>query len=326
MSSYGKITFRGNYAYEWKINNFLNRPEANGKEFCSPKFAVTDNNDKHGILYFIIFPKGFVGTSTHVSLGIMLESESREFELFYRLSIRDSNDLTVNEIQKEDRIFPSGSGWGFPQYIEIDYLKKNQASLLPGGTLTICLEVIKPGPQSSVSCLAKDLEDIMNDREFADCEIQTSEGTIKCHKVILAKRSSVFKAMLQKGFQEGQTGIIKLEHIDAGVIKDVIKFIYCGKLDKLGENAAELFKAADMYQMDNLKEICGNYMKKNMNTDNVLDIITLADAHSDDNLKNAAMTFIVKNVKVVMKNKKWDGLLQKLKLELLENVVSQRLE
>ena len=25
--------------------------------------------------------------------------------------------------------------------------------------------------------------------------------------------------MLQKGFQEGQTGIIKLEHIDAGVIK-----------------------------------------------------------------------------------------------------------
>ena len=63
-----------------------------------------------------------------------------------------------------------------------------------------------------------------------------------------------------------------------------------------------------------------------MNTDNVLDIITLADAHSDDNLKNAAMTFIVKNVKVVMKNKKWDGLLQKLKLELLENVVSQRLE
>ena len=88
----------------------------------------------------------------------------------------------MNEIQKEDRIFPSGSGWGFPQYIEIDYLKNNQASLLPGGTLTICLEVIKPGPQSSVSCLAKDLEDIMNDREFADCEIQTSEGTIKCHK------------------------------------------------------------------------------------------------------------------------------------------------
>ncbi len=67
-------------------------------------------------------------------------------------------------------------------------------------------------------------------------------------------------------------------------------------------------------------------MKKNMNTDNVLDIITLADAHSNDNRKNAAMTFIVKNVKVVMKNKKWDGRLQKLKLELLENVVSQRLE
>ena len=99
-----------------------------------------------------------------------------------RLSIRDSNDHFVHQIQSENCIFKYGSGWGYSSFIDIDYLKNNQVRLLPGGTLTICLEVIKPGPQSSVSCLAKDLEDIMNDREFADCEIQTSEGTIKCHK------------------------------------------------------------------------------------------------------------------------------------------------
>ena len=99
----------------------------------------------------------------------------------------------MNEIQKEDRIFPSGSGWGFPQYIEIDYLKNNQASLLPGGTLTICLEVIKPRPRSAISCLSEDLQICMDDPQFSDCEIVTNDVTIKCHRFMLASRSCVFK-------------------------------------------------------------------------------------------------------------------------------------
>ena len=65
-------------------------------------------------------------------------------------------------------------------------------------------------------------------------------------------------------------------------------------------------------------------MQKNMDTDNVLDIITLADAHSDDNLKNSSMAFIVKNIKMVMENKKWDSLPQELVMQILKNVVTLR--
>ncbi len=65
-------------------------------------------------------------------------------------------------------------------------------------------------------------------------------------------------------------------------------------------------------------------MKGNMNTDTVLDIITLADAHSDDNLKNSSMAFIVKNIKLMMKNKKWNSLPQELEVQILKNVVNQR--
>ena len=65
-------------------------------------------------------------------------------------------------------------------------------------------------------------------------------------------------------------------------------------------------------------------MQKNMNTDNVLDIITLADAHSDDNLKNSSMAFIVKNIKMLMEDKKWDSLPQELVMQILKNVVTLR--
>ena len=63
-------------------------------------------------------------------------------------------------------------------------------------------------------------------------------------------------------------------------------------------------------------------MKENMNTDNALDIITLADTHSDDNLKKAAINFIVRNVKMLMEDKKWDNLPQELVMQILKKVVN----
>ncbi len=63
-------------------------------------------------------------------------------------------------------------------------------------------------------------------------------------------------------------------------------------------------------------------MKENMNTDNALDIITLANAHSDDNLKKAAIDFIVRNVKMLMEDKKWETLPQELVMQILKKVVN----
>ena len=111
-----------------------------------------------------------------------------------RLSICDCNDHVQETLEGENEIFKKESGLGWESFVEIDYLKNNQASLLPGGSLTICLEVIKPGPQNAVSCLSGDLENSMEDSQFSDCLIETSNLTIKCHKFMLASRSSVFKA------------------------------------------------------------------------------------------------------------------------------------
>ena len=110
-----------------------------------------------------------------------------------RLSIRDSNDHFVHQIQSENCIFKYGSGWGYSSFIDIDYLKNNQVRLLPGGTLTICLEVITPRPRSAISCLSEDLQICMDDPQFSDCEIVTSTVTIRCHRFMLASRSCVFK-------------------------------------------------------------------------------------------------------------------------------------
>ena len=110
-----------------------------------------------------------------------------------RLSIRDSNNLQDINLTNKDlnMIFPSRRGWGTS--IKVDYLQNNPASLLPGGTLTICLKVIKPRRDSALFCLSEDLQICMDDPQFSDCEIVTSDLTIKCHKFMLGARSCVFK-------------------------------------------------------------------------------------------------------------------------------------
>ena len=83
MASYGKISSGGNFVYFWELDNFLKRPEANGKFFNSPNIAVTDNNGKIGIIYLQIYPKGDSRIKTHVSLFIR-NGTKEELEFSYR--------------------------------------------------------------------------------------------------------------------------------------------------------------------------------------------------------------------------------------------------
>ncbi len=94
-----------------------------------------------------------------------------------RLSIQDVNGLEVAKLKRDYQTYHS---------FDYEYLTDNIKNLLPGGTMTVRLEAIK------IPTLIADLENIMNDLSFADCEIKTLEGTIKCHKVLLS-RSCVFK-------------------------------------------------------------------------------------------------------------------------------------
>ncbi len=112
-----------------------------------------------------------------------------------RLSIHDSNNIQDIYLTNNDqnRIYSLSAQRGWGTSIEIDYLQKHQASLLPGGTLTICLKVIKPGRDRPLFHLSEDLQICMDDPQFSDCEIVTNELKIKCHKFMLGARSCVFK-------------------------------------------------------------------------------------------------------------------------------------
>ena len=82
MAICGEITTRDeiSYVYEWRIDNFLQKLEANEKHFSSPNISIIDNNGKNGTICLLI---GNRRTETNVSVFI-LDRTKEELELTYR--------------------------------------------------------------------------------------------------------------------------------------------------------------------------------------------------------------------------------------------------
>ena len=102
-------------------------------------------------------------------------------------------------------------------------MKRRANTLLPNGVLTIVLEIIKPEPASEPAAdfYDKDLETVWleTDRDFSDIQISSNGKIFSCHRVLLAARSPVLRAMCQTHFLEGNTREINMDSIDTQIVE-----------------------------------------------------------------------------------------------------------
>jgi len=88
-----------------------------------------------------------------------------------------------------------------------------------------------------------------------DVTIQVEDKEFKANKVNLMAYSEVFKLMLScSNSTEAKTGVIKMEKSKPEVIDALIRWIYHAKIDNLTEIAINLYRTADKYKIDLLKQ------------------------------------------------------------------------
>lgn len=124
----------------------------------------------------------------------------------------------------------------------------------------------------------------MFDNEFlSDLELKTNDGMIlKTHKSILAARSPVFYAKLNNDMKESKENVINVPDFDSVVMKEVLRFIYCQQYEGFNkEMVYQMIHAADMYQIDDLKEACVKQIIFALSSKNVLKSLAIADKLSD---------------------------------------------
>ena len=209
--------------FRFKVLDFLGRPEINCESFLSPRFMLTDSKGKSGKCELAIFPKGY--KSKHlgfVSLYLSNRSDT-DLHLSFKLSLEDKDGKHQEIRIKKNILFYQKQMLGFHKYLNLENLKTRANALLPNGVLTLVLEIIKPEPatESAADFYDKDLETVWldTDRDFSDIQISSNGKIFNCHRVLLAARSPVLRAMCQSHFLEGFTREINMDSIDTQIVE-----------------------------------------------------------------------------------------------------------
>ncbi|GBO44654.1 hypothetical protein AVEN_53546-1 [Araneus ventricosus] len=86
-----------------------------------------------------------------------------------------------------------------------------------------------------------------------------------------------------------------------------VVFLVLGHIENLQWNTtAQLYNAADKYQIGELKEVCSSFLRENSTPTNAGEFVLLADTHNDSDLKVSVEDFILEYDMKVFGPNEWE--------------------
>ena len=252
------------FSYRWTIEDFKTKMESFklGQQLESSQFVI--NGFK---LCINLYPNGRnEEEGGYVSL-FLRNDNSFQLEVMcdFILGIKNSfkHSFGYNKVNPN-------SGYGFPKmYSHEQILSKN---VLDGESLEILAVITFKGKVKNINMnldedsvkepeaarVGQDLFKAFESQDFCDFDIVCEDKVIKCHKVVLASRSPVFRAMLLHNMEESAQQKVEPKNFDFDTMSLVLKFMYKGDIETnlLEKHAESIFMAADYYEIDDLKKSC----------------------------------------------------------------------
>ena len=103
----------------------------------------------------------------------------------------------------------------------------------------------------------------------------------RCHKSILSARSDYLKSMLAGDNVETKNSSmdVREEDIPAKTIEKVLNYIYLGEIPSENNIDISLLNAANMYLLDELKEVCVTKLVANLAIPNCVSTFVAVDRY-----------------------------------------------
>ncbi|KAJ5078845.1 hypothetical protein M0811_04568 [Anaeramoeba ignava] len=95
-----------------------------------------------------------------------------------------------------------------------------------------------------------------------------------------------------KEFQENK---LILKDVSNSILSSILNYLYSGKIKINLENAIQILIFSSKYLIDELIEVCFNFIKKNTQIETVVDILKLSDSMNFNQLLDSSYQFISKN-------------------------------
>lgn len=133
------------------------------------------------------------------------------------------------------------------------------------------------------------LDDIAS---FSDVTLVAGDGaSLECHRVVLAARSTYFRALLSGGMKESVLDAVRLPSVQHSTLAAVVTYLYTGRLECKDDEWVALLIAADQMDIVELKWEAENVIISAIDNDNILPLHRLATTHGAYNLKEQCERF-----------------------------------
>lgn len=167
---------------------------------------------------------------------------------------------------------------------------------------------------------AAQIRSLVNDDEFSDVTFVIENQQVYAHRAILTARCEPFAAMLRSGMRESVEGVIPIPNIRRSVFLLMLEYIYCDTVKVPLEDAIELYICADLYDLERLRDMCCNVVRRNLRPENAGPLLQAAAEHHCQALKEHIMKYVVDNFDSFSRT---DGI-RHVSHQLLLEIISQR--
>lgn len=150
------------------------------------------------------------------------------------------------------------------------------------------------------------LREIYLKEKSCDIRLKVKRTIIRAHQLFLKTRSPVFHAMFYDATKINEEGEVFIEDVDFSTMEDLLLLMYSGDVNKLTcNNALSLFAAAVIFDIKDAKEMCSEFIMKNLSVEWVLDVIKLAKSYQDETIGLRCREYFKENAHKILETDNW---------------------
>ncbi|XP_078585911.1 kelch repeat and BTB domain-containing protein 2-like [Branchiostoma floridae x Branchiostoma japonicum] len=128
-----------------------------------------------------------------------------------------------------------------------------------------------------------------------DVVLEVEGRRFPCHRLVLSAASPYFRAMFTSDMVESRQKTVVLQCLEASIFGEILSYIYSGALHVSMDKVQPLYQAADLLQLDYVRDTCSSYMAMNVERSHYMDLYKFADVFSVNVVRKACLQMIRRN-------------------------------
>jgi len=142
-------------------------------------------------------------------------------------------------------------------------------------------------------------------QQFVDLVFMVEQFKFFCHRPVFLARSEYFQALLEDHFNEAEEDeefhlpVVHIHQVSPAVFSCIVSFVYTNECNISEDLISELLHTADMFLLPGLKKLCGKWMAKLIDLENVLDIVRTARLFGLARLEDLCTEYIAQNIELL---------------------------